>query len=398
VTAAITAIILIAYLAAWGQRYGMDLTVYRSSVSSWRSGLNPYLLTFTHGLSYTYPPFALLVLSPLAWASFHVTQWLLWAASLAAATGGVVLVLRDTGATVTRRMVCTAFMWSCVAILALEPARSATDYGQVEFILMFIVVADLLARGSSFRGTGIGLAAAVKLTPLAFIIVLVVSRDLKSVIRASASFLVWTGLSWMLWPGLSRTYWFHDAGDPARVGGVDYGGNQCWYAILHRPPFPAGGSELGWLLLSLVTLAASTFIAWRCVSAGQTAPAVVVIALASLLVSPISWTHHWVWVLLIPALMTRHSSSGIPRRVRAMLWGVIALTIAGPYWWFTQGAPADVFEAVLPVWTLAVLLVWSLTAFLTWRGTRRPRRWAALPTAVLPAPRSSEGSRAPAGR
>src|SRR4030081_39734 len=49
---------------------------------------------------------ALLPLWPLAWAPFPVTQWLLWAASLTAATGAVVLVLRDTGAPVTRRLVC----------------------------------------------------------------------------------------------------------------------------------------------------------------------------------------------------------------------------------------------------------------------------------------------------
>lgn len=195
------------------------------------------------------------MLSPLAWAPFRVTLWLVWAVSLAAATGSIVLVLRDRGATVTPSLLCKAFTWSCVSAIALEPARSALGYGQIEFILMFIVVADLLVAGSRCRGIGIGLTAAVKLTPLAFIIVLAVSRDVKSVIRPAASFLVPTGLSWLLWPQLSRTYWFHDVSDPGRAGTVTYGGNQCWYAILHRPPFPASGSEFAWLLLSLMTRA-----------------------------------------------------------------------------------------------------------------------------------------------
>lgn len=173
---------------------------------------------------------------------------------------------------------------------------------------MAIVTADILTP-SRYRGIGIGLAAAVKLTPLAFVIVLAVSRDTKSVIRATATFLVCTGLPWLLWPRLSGVFWFHDVSDPGRVGTVAYAANQCWYAILHRPPFPASGSETAWLLLSLTALASGAFIAWRCVNAGRQAPAILAMAMASLLASPISWTHHWIWVLLIPALIPRHRIS-----------------------------------------------------------------------------------------
>ena len=181
------------------------------------------------------------------------------------------LVLRDTGAPVTRHLVCKAFTWACVSCIVLEPARSATDYGQIELILMVIVTADLLTA-SRYRGIGTGLAAAVKLTPLAFVVVLAVSRDMKSVIRATATFLVCTGLPWLLRPRLSGVFWLHDVSDPGRVGTVTYAANQCWYAILHRPPFPVSGSESAWLLLSLMTLAAGAFIAWRCVNAGRQAP------------------------------------------------------------------------------------------------------------------------------
>jgi alpha-1,2-mannosyltransferase len=385
VIAFVAVVTLVAYLSVWGQRYGLDLRVYRAAVDSWRSRQNPYLLTFTHSnLPFTYPPFALLVLSPLTWAPFPVTQWLLSAAGLAAATGSIVLVRRDMGATVTRRLWWQSFTWSCFSLIALEPARSAIDYGQVEFILMFIVVADLLMTASPYRGIGIGLAAAVKLTPLSFVIVLAVSRDVKSVIRAAVSFFTWTVLSWLLWPGASGTYWFNDMSNAARVGPITYAGNECWYAILHRPPFPASGSGFAWLLLSFITLAASTFIAWRCVSAGHKAPAIVAIALASLLISPISWTHHWIWVLLIPAMMPRHRSAAIPSSVRVMLWGLIALTVAAPYWWFSHGIPAYVCDAVLPVWTSAVLLVWSVTAFVTWRRIPAP--------SSVPAPSSAAAS------
>jgi alpha-1,2-mannosyltransferase len=304
----------------------------------------------------------LLALSPLTWASFPVTQWLLWAASVAAATGSVVLVVRDMGAQVTRRLWLVVFAWACASVLALEPARSGIDYGQIELILMFVIVADLLLVPSPYRGVLIGIAAAVKLTPLVFVIVLIVSRDVRSVMRAAAAFLACTGLFWLYSPGLSRAYWLHDVIHPARIGTITYGGNQSWYAILHRPPFPATGSAPAWLLISLAVLAASILVARRCVRVNQKALAIIAVALAGLLISPISWTHHWIWVLLIPPVLVRGSSPGVPRPVRLLLWGIVALTIVAPYWWFSGGIPADVFDAVLPLWTSAALVVWGATA------------------------------------
>jgi alpha-1,2-mannosyltransferase len=369
VVATCAAAVALVYLSVWGRRYGLDLKVYRDSVSFWRSGKNPYFATFTEKrLPFTYPPFALLALSPLAWLSFPIAQWFIWLASIAAATGSVVLVLRDRGVAVTKRLWCEALAWSCVSVIVLEPARSGVDYGQIECILMFIVVADLLLVPPRYRGVLIGFAAAVKLTPLVFVIAFAVSRDVKSVIRAVASFLAWTALSWLFWPGLSRLYWFHDVRKPGRDGSITYSGNQSWYAILHRAPFPASGSLLAWLLLSLVTLTVTAFVAWRCQNVGQKAFAVISIALAGLLVSPISWTHHWIWVLLIPPMLVGHRSPDVPRSVRMMFWGLIVLTIAAPYWWFSHGIPADVLAAVLPLWAAAILVVWGAIGLRAWRG------------------------------
>jgi alpha-1,2-mannosyltransferase len=373
VIATCSAIAAIAYLSVWGRRYGLDLRVYRDSVSFWASGKNPYLVTYTQkGLPFTYPPFALLALAPLSWPAFPVAQWLLWVASIAAATGSVVLVLRDRGVAVTKRLWCEALAWSCVSVIVLEPARSGFDYGQIECILMFIVVADLLLVPPRYRGVLTGFAAAVKLTPLVFVLVFAVSRDVKSVIRAVVSFLAWTALSWLFWPGLSHLYWFHDVRKPARDGSIAYSGNQSWYAIVHRPPFPANGSALAWILLSLLTLVVSAFVAWRCLGASQKAFAMISVALAGLLVSPISWTHHWIWVLLIPPMLVGGRSPDVPRPVRTLLWGLIALTIAGPYWWFGHGIPADVFDAVLPLWAAAILIVWGAIGLRARRGRPEP--------------------------
>jgi alpha-1,2-mannosyltransferase len=355
-----SALVAAVYLSVWGGRYGLDLKVYRNSVTLWRSGHDAYLATLAGSrLPFTYPPFALLALSPLTWASFPVTQWLLWAASIVSATVSVVLVLRDRGFDVNHHLWCGAFSWACISIIILEPARSDIDYGQIGLVLMFIVVADLLAIPSPYRGIATGIVAAVKLTPLVFVMAFLVRRDVKSASRALASFAACSVFSWLLWPGLPRVYWDHVITHPARVGRITYGGNQSWYAILHRPSFPAAGSTAAWLLLSLATLAVSGLVAWRSARANQQASAMISIALAGLLISPVSWTHHWVWVLLIPPMIVGHREPEAPRAVQIGLWGVIALTVAVPYWWFSSGIPADVCDALLPVLTAGSLAVWA---------------------------------------
>ena len=368
IAAAVAGSVLVAYLAVFGSRYGLDLRVYRESARAWVGGRNPYALTFTRSqLPFTYPPFALVVLTSLTWASFVVTQWLLWLLSAAAATAAVALVLRDRGCTGRAQLWLGSLAWVCASMLVFEPARSGLDYGQIEAVLMFVVVADLLAVPPPFRGIAIGVAVAIKLTPLIFVLVLVVRRDRSSLFRAVLSFLLWTGLAWLLWPELSRVFWSHDVFHPARVGPVAFASNQSWYAIVHRPPLAATGSGAVWLVLSLATVVAGTFVAWRCVKTARQSLAVLSVALVGLLVSPISWSHHWVWVLLIPPMLIGPRRSDTRPVVRALLWGVVLLAIIGPYWWFSTGAPSDAFEALLPVWTFAALSVWGGVEFTQWR-------------------------------
>ncbi len=366
---------VVAYLVLWGRRYGLDLKVYRGSVQAWQHGLDPYNGTFTASrLDFTYPPFALLVLSVLAWGTFALTQWLLWAASIAAGTASVAFVLRDAGVDGGARLWCASFAWTAAATLVLEPARSGLDYGQIEFLLMFLVVADLLAIPAPFRGVVLGVASAVKLTPLAFLIVLVTRRDWASTARAVASFLVWTSLTWLLWPSESSAFWQHDVVHTSRIGKVTDPSNQSWDAVLHRPPFPSSGLAPVWLLLSAVTLALGAVIAWRCARTGRQAWAVIAVALAGLLVSPISWSHHWIWVLLVPPLLVGVRRRSVPGVVRGLLWGMVALTVAGPYWWWS-GTTRDALDALLPVWTFAMLAVWAAMELTTWRGAGGPESW-----------------------
>ena len=366
--AALAGIALVTYLAVWGRRYGLDLRVYRESARAWDHGHNPYALTFTRSqLAFTYPPFALLVLSSLTWASFAVTQWFLWALSAVAATATVVFILKDRGYAGGTTLWFGAFAWACASMIVLEPARSGIDYGQIEFILMFLVVADLLVVPPRYRGVAIGIAAAIKLTPLVFVLVFLVRRDWRSAVRTALSFMVWTSFTWLQWPKLSRVFWAHDVVHPARVGTVASGGNQSWYGILHRSPFPVTGSLPAWLVLSLATVLVSTFVAWRCVNTERQSFAIIAVALAGLLISPISWTHHWIWVLLIPPMLIGPRRHGTKSAIRTMLWSLVALTVVAPYWWFSGGVASEAVAALVSLWTFALLVVWSTVEFSQWR-------------------------------
>jgi alpha-1,2-mannosyltransferase len=367
VAAVVAGAVLCLYLATVAHKFGLDLRVYRDSATAFREGRDPYRLTFTHhDLPFTYPPFALAVLTSLTWASYAVTQWAEWVVSVAATTVAVVIVLLDRGFPKRVSIWCGAFAWVAASMLVLEPARSGIDYGQIEFVLMFLVVADLLVIPAPFRGIAVGIAAAIKLTPLIFVVVLVVRRDWASTARVLLSFVFFTLFSWLLWPNLSRVFWHRDVTRPGRVGPVANASNQSWFGIVHRAPFPATGSAPTWLALSLVTVLLGVFIAWRCTQTERQSFAVIAVALVGLLISPISWSHHWVWVVLIPPMLIGPLRHDTRRVVRSMLWGIVAITVLGPYWWVGRGAGADLLEALLPVWTFATLAVWSMVEHSQW--------------------------------
>ena len=359
---------LLAYLALVGKRYGLDLQVYRASASAVLNGHDPYDRVFTASrLPATYPPFAFVLLSWFAWGPFAFARCLMWVLSIVAATASVFIVLRDQGHPGQLRLWASSFAWACGSMLAIEPPRSSIDYGQIEFLLMFLVVADLLLVRPPVRGVALGVAGAIKLTPLAFILVLVTRRDRRSVFRAGASFVVCGALAWAVWPGLSRTYWFHDLLQVKRIGTIAYSGNQSWYAVVHRAPFHGHGSTAVWLALSVVTIALGTFVAWRCDQTGRRSFALVPIALLALLVSPVSWSHHWIWVILVPPLLVGRGRAQVTAGVRASMWVLVALTIAAPYWWLNAGAADDALEALLPAWAFVLLAVWSAAEYRRWK-------------------------------
>jgi alpha-1,2-mannosyltransferase len=360
--ALLTTAALLGYLARWGTHYGLDFAVYRDASRWWLGGHDPYASSFTvHHLPFTYPPFALAALSWTTALPAVGGRWVLWIASIVASTGAVAIVANRQGRRWSPQLWLASLAWVSLAMLLLEPARSGMDYGQIEFLLLFLVVADLLLVPPRYRGLAIGVAAAIKLTPLVFVLLFLLGRDWKAVWRAASAFVGCALLTWIPMPSLSATYWLHEAFVASRTGSVSYPGNQSWYAVVHRAPFAAHAPTAAWLALCLATVGVSLFVAKRCIDTGRTVLALVAVALMGLLVSPISWSHHWIWLLVIPPALTGAGRRQVTRPVRSMLWALVALGVLAPYWWSSTGALGVLLADLLPVLTFVTLAIWCIS-------------------------------------
>ena len=326
-----------AVMVHFGRTWHLDLRVYRDAGHALVHGGSPFRQDFTASdLPFTYTPFALLVLCPLSFIPLGPAAALWWLVSAAALVATVYLVLTSMTGLPARRALAVAALLGAVSTLALEPVRSNMDYGQINLILMLLVVADITRVRGAWRGVLVGVAASIKLTPLVYLGYFAVARDRRSLLRGAGTFVVLTALSWAVLPADSSLYWFHEVTDAGRTGPVGSVSNQSWNGLLHRAPFHAGHlASLLWLVLALATLAVGLVLAGRLVAAGQTARAVFALALTELLVSPISWSHHWSWLVLAPIMAV-----SLWRQQRAVAWCMVALVVLGvaaPYWWLGTG-------------------------------------------------------------
>jgi alpha-1,2-mannosyltransferase len=323
--------------------YHLDLDVYRIGGLVWRHGGDLYgrLPATSAGprLSFTYPPAAAILLSPLTLVPMTVAATVLTLATIAL----VAAVLRMFAGVLAWPPANSRWLaaWLLPPALFLEPVRSTLAYGQVNVVLMALITADCLADAPRWpRGAMTGLAAAVKLTPLAFVLFFLVRRDYRAAGTAVASFLATTGAGFLLAGRDSVQYWTRTVFQVGRIGSPAYAGNQSIVGVLARAGLGSGtpAGTAAWLVLSAIVVVTAWCGMRHAVAADVHAWALSLNAFAALLISPISWSHHWVWG--IPAVLTL-AACGRRRRARlpmaAAVTGV-AVFAAAPQWWFPAGA------------------------------------------------------------
>ncbi|MFI9724087.1 glycosyltransferase 87 family protein [Streptomyces sp. NPDC052396] len=328
---------LAASLAAHVLAYGffppdtMDLRVYREAAPHLLSGdLYGFQLRTVPPLrllSFTYPPFAALVFLPLSRLPWTVV-YLLWQLASVAALFVIAHCAGRLPAPVPRgRARSRALLWTAAG-LWLEPVRHTLDQGQVNLILAALVLAGLTRlRTAAGRGAALGLATAVKLTPAFGGLYLLATRQWRPALWALAAGGAATALGWWLAPRESARYWTALVLDTHRIGPVWSVRNQSLRGALSRllGQDPAGG-PLWWAALALVTVLAIRAL-WAAMRDEDPLGILVTVELYGLLLCPISWKHHWIWVL--PALMwlahgpSRHRAL---TRLTLAAWALVLVT------------------------------------------------------------------------
>jgi alpha-1,2-mannosyltransferase len=305
----------------------MDLRVYRAGGQAFLDGFALYADEFGReygtGLPFTYPPVAAMLFTTLAVVPVAVAVAVLTAVSLGALAAVAVVVVRRP---VT--LVAAAFAFGVV----LEPVRLTLSFGQINLVLMVLVVADcLLPRTWWPRGTLIGLAAAVKLTPFAFLLYFVAHRQWRPAFTAVGAFAAVSLLVWALSPADTPAYLRTVLGDPTKIGGLTYTGNQSLNGFWHRLGLDDTLTTALWLASALVVAALGWVAVRRARLAGDDLGALLAAATAGLLASPVSWSHHWVWAMLAGVwLVPRLRTWRWPGRIAAVA-GLLVF-VAPPHW------------------------------------------------------------------
>jgi alpha-1,2-mannosyltransferase len=357
-----------------GHRGWFDVGVYHGAVGHWVGGgqLYDYLRPGTH-YGFTYPPFAALCLLPLSLLGWHpaVAASVLVNAAAAALLlyWLVVRALPTTPAGAGRPRWLAACLAACLLAL-FEPARDTVSFGQVNLALLALICADLrllTSRHARWAGIGIGLAAAVKLTPALFIVYLLVTRQRRAAAVAAGTALGATALAGLLAPHATATFFTDALWQTSRVGSLSYVSNQSIQGVLARLD-PDSPSRLVWLAAALVLLAVWGCRARLAVAAGDQRAGFALTGVAACLVSPVTWVHHLVWYLPALALLAERTVGERPDGTRRRpLLAVIsyALMCSGVVWLFSNdfGGPLGFVGGNAYVWIgLALLLFLPLNA------------------------------------
>jgi alpha-1,2-mannosyltransferase len=324
-----------------------------------------YDWTGQNGVQFTYPPFAAVVFAVASVLSWTAMRWAMTVVSLAALGLSMWLVFGAlrwpggddppqtppaSGGTHPPRPPLGPRLGATLGVSALalltEPVQQTLALGQVNLVLMLLVIADLLTASVLnkqtrwWHGIGIGLASAVKLTPLIFILYLLLVRRYRQAVTAAGTFVATVALGYAILPTDSNTYWLHGlVFDANRIVFLGTRGNQSLRGVLTRLAGSVTSGTAPWLVAAILVVIVGVAAAAVLYRAGQPVAGMLTCALAGLLASPLSWDHHWVWVAPAIALLAD--------------LGARARGAARAGWWAAGAAVVLLFGAWPQFWDLS---------------------------------------------
>ncbi|GGK70050.1 glycosyltransferase 87 family protein [Nocardia camponoti] len=329
---------------------GLDAHIYRDGASRILHGRPLYDEPTLRDLLYTYTPFSAIAFTPtnlFPWQALTST-WLVL--NLLTLFGCIVTSWRMLGYRITPTLLgASAIMtFGCVF---LEPVRTTLYYGQINLILMLVVLLDFARPASAkLRGVGVGIAGGIKLVPLFFIVEFAALRQWRAAVVASATFAGTVVGTALLLPVESREYWTSIFFQSGRIAPDDHPANQSLRGLIAH--LGGGPAPLWlWALGVGVAVAVGLTVSVALHRTGERLLSITVAGLTACVVSPFSWGHHWVWfVPLLVYIVHRATQSarywlvalGLSLAIAAWTYtylpGWVSVgTFLLPPWWF--GAP-----------------------------------------------------------
>jgi len=309
-------------LALWPAAHLLmiDLQVYRAGGEHVLAGTPLYDGGVLLDLPFVYPPFAAVVFVPLTVLPLPLLKFLWTAAGVAL----VMFVVRRSATLVGWRVDPAVVALLAAVLLALDPVRTTFYLGQINVVLLAVVLADVTGRPGRWRGVGLGLAAAVKLTPLVFVVYLLLTGRVRAAVTALTTFAAAVGVGVLVAPADSVAYWLEGTFAAAdRISPVASAANHSLDGLLARAGAP------GWVGLAATAVvgAAGLAVAVAAHRRGEPLLGLTVCGLLSAAVAPFAWSHHFVWFGPLVVLLA-HRAQGGSRRAAAALGAVLAVTLA----------------------------------------------------------------------
>ncbi len=277
-----------------------------------------------HQFKFTYPPFAALVFSAFSLVPLAALLKLSLVVNLAIMIAAIWLTLGGLGHRARAERLGGTLLLSAVLLYS-EPVQRVLWLGQIELALMALIMWDLCQPDERrWKGVGVGVAAGIKLVPLIFIPYLLLTRRYRQAAVATGTFAATVALGFGVMPANSAKWWFGGLFlQGSRTGFVGWEGNQSLLGMITRLAGSEAAGQPIWLVAAVLTLVVGLACAVVLERAGHPVAGVLTCALAATLTSPISWDHHWVWV--VPGVTALASYAFRARE--AIRWSLLAVGV-----------------------------------------------------------------------
>ncbi|WP_229874360.1 glycosyltransferase 87 family protein [Amycolatopsis deserti] len=362
----------LAYYAHGIRKWPTDVDIYRLGADTFLKGHSIYselpVSTIGGALPYTYPPFSAVLFTPLAIIPPPIGYPLLTGATCLALFP-IILAYRNSSPELRGLLNKTWMVFAAAIVMVVaHPVANTIFWGQINVLLMMLVAVDILWPNPRWpRGALIGIAAAVKLTPAGFCLIFLLRKDFRAVVTAFVSFLVMTAIAFVLMPGDSWTYWTDRVFNATGMNIGPIHANESITATFEK--LHLTGTTLTVVGgLGVIAVVVMTFLGTaRALRDDNLALALGVNAAGVLLISPISWSHHWILALPTAVLVL---VMGVQRNNKWLIvsgWGAVVILWLAPHYWvplewehwsFAQQVAGSSYQIVAVVFLIVMSVLW----------------------------------------